>query len=67
MSQMKLRVHITTIRDMKAYSRTRPFLNPGACCMVDWQQHGPYLIVQTTDPVYGESKHRNQHKKMLNK
>jgi len=64
-SQTKLRVRITRIRDMKAYSRTRPCRNPGAFSMVNWQQHRLYLIVQTTDPVYGESKHRNQHKKKV--
>ena len=60
----KLRVRITTIRDMKAYPRTRPFHNPGACCMVNWQQNRLYLIVQTNDPVYCRSKHRKQHKKV---
>jgi hypothetical protein len=38
--------------------------NAGACCMVNWRKHRLYLCVQMTDPVYGESKHRNQHKKV---
>jgi hypothetical protein len=64
MSQTKLKVRITTIRDTKTYRSTRPFRNAGACCMVNWQKHRLCLCVQMTDPVYGESKHRNQHKKV---
>ena len=62
-SQRKLRVRITTIRHAKANPRTRLSHNSEACCTVNWQQHGLYFFIQTADPVYGESKHRNQHNK----
>jgi hypothetical protein len=46
---------------------TRRFQDAGVCCVVNWQQGSLYLSVQTTDPVYGESKHRIQQKKKAKK
>ena len=46
---------------------TRLFQDAGVCCVVNRQQGSLYFSVQTTDPVYGESKHRIQQKKRLKK